>query len=125
MKYSLRSLTIVGILLVGCFLPVMIGLGVVLTNRISLPESDPSSSESELVNDQEIAKVIVKKLNAEKKAGNLKGFLIDLNVEKGTVWLSGRVSSEEQRTIILNFASRVQGVKLVINDLRVEKLEGE
>lgn len=73
-----------------------------------------------LGNDQQIAKTIVEKLSAEKKSGNLKGFNIELNVEEGTVWLSGRVSSEEQRTTALEIARRVQGVKQVVNDLSVE-----
>ena len=71
-----------------------------------------------LGNDQQIAKTIVEKLSAEKKSGNLKGFNIELNVDEGTVWLSGRVSSDEQRTIALEIARRVKGVKQVVNDLR-------
>jgi hypothetical protein len=75
-----------------------------------------------LGNDQQIAKTIVEKLSAEKEAGNLKGFSIDLKVETdGTVWLTGRVSSEEQRATALNAAARVKGVKQVVNDLSVEK----
>ena len=75
-----------------------------------------------LGNDQQIAKTIVEKLSAEKEAGNLKGFSIDLKVETdGTVWLTGRVSSEEQRSTALNIAARVKGVKKVVNDLSVEK----
>ncbi|MFN0018219.1 MAG: BON domain-containing protein [Pirellulaceae bacterium] len=73
-----------------------------------------------LGNDQQIAKTIVEKLSAEKKAGHLKGFNIELNVDDGTVWLSGRVASEEQRTVALEIARRVQGVKQVVNDLNVE-----
>ena len=73
-----------------------------------------------LGNDQQIAKTIVEKLSAEKKSGNLKGFNIELNVEEGTVWLSGRVSSDEQRTIALEIARRVKDVKQVVNDLSVE-----
>ena len=75
-----------------------------------------------LGNDQQIAKAIVEKLSAEKQAGNLKGFSIDLKVETdGTVWLTGRVSSEEQRSTALNIAAHVKGVKKVVNDLSVEK----
>ena len=67
-----------------------------------------------LGNDQQIAKTIVEKLSAEKSAGNLKGFSIDLKVETdGTVWLTGRVSTEEQRSLALNIAARVKGVKQV------------
>ena len=70
-----------------------------------------------LGNDQQIAKTIVEKLSAEKKSGKLKGFNIELNVEEGTVWLSGRVSSDDQRTTALEIARRVKGVKQVVNDL--------
>ena len=73
-----------------------------------------------LGNDQQIAKTIVEKLSAEKKSGKLKGFNIELNVEEGTVWLSGRVSSDDQRTTALEIARRVKGVKQVVNDLSVE-----
>ena len=74
-----------------------------------------------LGNDQQIAQTIVQKLSAEKKSGNLKGFNIELNVEEGTVWLSGRVSTEGQRTKALDIARRVPGVKQVVNDLAIEQ----
>src|SRR5947207_10417165 len=73
-----------------------------------------------LGNDQQIAKTIVEKLSAEKKSGNLKGFNIELNVDKGEVWLSGRVSSEDQCTRALEIARRVPGVTQVVNDLSIE-----
>lgn len=69
--------------------------------------------------DQEIAQQIVEKLQAEKQAGNLKGFSIDLQVEEGTVWLSGRVANDTQQAKALDIARRVAGVKQVVNDLSV------
>src|SRR5262249_47248304 len=69
--------------------------------------------------DQQIAQQIVEKLQAEKKAGTLKAFSIDLQVDDGTVWLSGRVSSEQQQARALDLARRVSGVKQVVNDLTV------
>jgi hypothetical protein len=69
--------------------------------------------------DQQIAQQIVEKLQAEKKAGTLKAFSIDLQVDEGTVWLSGRVSSEQQQARALDLARRVPGVKQVVNDLTV------
>ncbi len=69
--------------------------------------------------DQEIARVIVEKLQAEKSTGNLKGFSIDLQVEEGTVWMSGRVASPEHQARALDIARRVAGVKQVVNDLEV------
>lgn len=75
-----------------------------------------------LADDQQIAQTIVQKLQAEKKAGSLKGFSIDLSVEEGTVWLSGRVATSQQQNKALDIARRVPGVKQVVNDLKVDKL---
>jgi hypothetical protein len=69
--------------------------------------------------DQQIAQQIIEKLQAEKKAGSLKGFSIDLQVDEGTVWLTGRVASEQQQAKALDLARRVAGVKQVVNDLTV------
>src|SRR5262245_61478619 len=69
--------------------------------------------------DQQIAQQIIDKLQAEKKAGTLKGFSIDLQVDEGTVWLSGRVASEQQQARALDMARRVAGVKQVVNDLSI------
>ena len=54
--------------------------------------------------DQQIAEQIVQRLNEEKQAGNLKGFSIDLQVDEGTVWLSGRVANPEQQAKALDIA---------------------
>jgi hypothetical protein len=69
--------------------------------------------------DQQIAQQIVQKLQAEKQAGGLKGFSIDLSVEEGTVWLSGRVANADQQAKALDIARRIPGVKQVVNDLDV------
>jgi hypothetical protein len=69
--------------------------------------------------DQQIAQQIIERLQAEKKAGALKGFSIDLQVDEGTVWLSGRVTSEQQQAKALDLARRVGGVKQVVNDLTI------
>jgi hypothetical protein len=70
-------------------------------------------------NDQEIAQQIGQRLEAEKKAGSLKGFKIDVQVDDGTVWMSGSVSTSQQQTTVLDIARRVEGVKQVVNDLTV------
>ncbi len=70
--------------------------------------------------DQQIAQQIVQKLQAEKQAGGLKGFSIDLSVEEGTVWLSGRVADADQQAKALDIARRIPGVKQVVNDLEVK-----
>ena len=73
-----------------------------------------------MANDQQIAETIVERLKAQKQAGNLKGFTLDLQVEEGEVWLTGRVSSEAQQTLALDIARRVPGVRQVVNDIAVE-----
>lgn len=75
-----------------------------------------------LAGDQQIAQAIVERLQAQKKAGMLKGFSLDLQVEEGTVWLSGRVSSTDQQTLALEIARRVPGVKQVVNDINVDQV---
>ena len=83
---------------------------------LSLAALSPSVSYGD---DQQIAQQILEKLQAEKKAGTLKGFSIDLQVDEGTVWLSGRVTSDQQQARALDLARRVAGVKQVVNDLTV------
>src|SRR5688500_14158094 len=69
--------------------------------------------------DQQIAQQIIQKLQQEKQSGSLKGFSIDLQVEEGTVWMSGRVASVDQQAKALDIARRIMGVKQVVNDLAV------
>jgi hypothetical protein len=71
------------------------------------------------VSDLQIAKTIEEKLSVERKAGHLKDSNIELTMDEGTAWLSGSVSSEGDRTIALEIARRVEGVKQVVNDLRI------
>ena len=53
------------------------------------------------------------------RPATLKGFSIDLSVEEGTVWLSGRVADANQQAKALDIARRIPGVKQVVNDLTV------
>ena len=73
-----------------------------------------------MANDQQIAQAIIERLQAQKQAGNLKGFSLDLQVEEGEVWLTGRVSSDAQQALALDIARRVPGVRQVVNDITIE-----
>jgi hypothetical protein len=75
-----------------------------------------------LADDQMIAQSIAERLQAEKQAGTLKGFSLDLRVENGEALLSGRVSTPEQQALALDVARRVPGVKLVINDIEIDQV---
>ncbi len=69
--------------------------------------------------DRQIAQEIIQQLQGHKDAGELKGFGIDLQVEKGIVLIEGRVSTAEQRQLALDTVRRVVGVKQVVNKLTV------
>ena len=75
-----------------------------------------------LADDQDIAKIIVERLQQVKNAGELKNFSIDLAVDDGTVWMTGRVTSKDQLDRALDVARRVRGVKQVVNDMAVDGL---
>jgi len=79
----------------------------------------PALAWADKAEDNQIGQTIAQKLEAEKKAGALKGFKLELQVEEGTVWLSGYVASPEQQTKALDLARRVKGVKQVVNDISV------
>lgn len=72
-----------------------------------------------LANDQQIAQTIIQKLEQQKQAGQLSGFGIDLQVDNGTVFMNGRVTSPEQQQIALGIAQRTAGVKEVVNGLKI------
>jgi len=70
--------------------------------------------------DQQVAQQIVEQLRQRKADGQLKDFGIDLEVDKGIVWLKGHVRSREQQGLVLDIARRVDGVQQVINDIRIQ-----
>ncbi|MFO0905653.1 MAG: BON domain-containing protein [Pirellulales bacterium] len=72
-----------------------------------------------MANDEQIAQEIIERLQTKKEAGELKGFNIDLEVDQGTVWLSGSVANPAQQRMALDIARRVSGVEKVVNQLKV------
>lgn len=71
--------------------------------------------------DAQIAKQIIAKLNQHKQASKLTGFDLGVQVDKGTVTMMGQVASSDQAMLALDVARRIQGVKLVVNDLYVNQ----
>jgi osmotically-inducible protein OsmY len=84
---------------------------------IGLATVAPSWAQAD---DEQIAQEIIDKLQTKKDAGELKGFNIDLEVDSGTVWLSGSVATPEQQKIAIDIARRVSGVEKVVNRLKVQ-----
>ncbi len=72
-------------------------------------------------NDQAIARHIMSKLQLEQQRGSLKGFHVDMRVDRGTVWYKGFVSNQQQKNLILLTAQRAKnlGVVQVVDDISV------
>ena len=73
-------------------------------------------------NDDQIARELAEQLRVAKTSQDLNGFRIGVKVENGVVWMKGQVNDTSQREHALGLARRIEGVKLVVNDL---KLAGE
>jgi hypothetical protein len=75
--------------------------------------------------DSEIAQHILQKIEAEKKAGRLRGFDVSLRVDEGHVWLTGQVASQQQMQRLLYIAQHTThlGTKQVHKQLKVAKLD--
>lgn len=71
--------------------------------------------------DQQIADFIRSKLQTEQQQGNLRGFNVDLKVDRGTVWFDGSVSNVDQENLILRTAQQAGhlGVVQVVDDIEV------
>ena len=67
--------------------------------------------------DQQIAQRIRDSL---RQSGRLSGYSITVKYQRGTAWLEGRVSSEEQKTLALDLTGQMPEVSRVIDRLRVE-----
>lgn len=71
--------------------------------------------------DTQIADFIQTRLKGEQQQGNLRGFNVDMQVEKGTVWFRGTVSNSAQEMLILKTAQQAGhlGVVQVVDDIEV------
>ena len=73
--------------------------------------------------DTHIADFIQTRLKGEQQDGNLRGFNVDMQVEKGIVWFRGTVSNAKQEMLILKTAQQAGhlGVVQVVDDIEVAK----
>lgn len=74
--------------------------------------------------DQQIADYIKSRLQVEQQQGNLRGFNVDMRVDRGTVWFKGHVSNPEQEMTILKAAQQAGhlGVVQVVDDIEVNSI---
>ena len=73
--------------------------------------------------DQQIADYVKSRLQIEQQRGNLRGFNVDMRVDRGTVWFKGYVSNENQEQTILQAAQQAGhlGVVQVVDDIEVQQ----
>ena len=73
--------------------------------------------------DQQIADYVKSRLQIEQQRGNLRGFNVDMRVDRGTVWFKGYVSNEQQELTILQAAQQAGhlGVVQVVDDIEVQQ----
>jgi osmotically-inducible protein OsmY len=101
MRYALRSLSLVVILVValaGC-------------------QSMLGQSSGEKVDDASITAAVKTKLAAEKTATLTK---IDVDTNKGTVYLNGNVENAAMKARAGDIARQVNGVREVVNNLKIQ-----
>ena len=91
----------------------MLGLAIAATAALL-----PATSHAD---DQQIAEFIKSRLQVEQQQGNLRGFNVDMRVDRGTVWFQGQVSTPEQEKLILRTAQQAGylGVVQVVDDIEV------
>lgn len=77
-----------------------------------------------VADDQQIADFIKSRLQAEQQQGNLRGFNVDMRVEKGTVWFKGHVANSKQEMTILRTAQQAGhlGVVKVVDDIETKAI---
>lgn len=80
-----------------------------------------------MADDQQIADFIKGRLQSEQQQGNLRGFNVDMRVDKGTVWFKGHVSNPTQEMTILKAAQAAGhlGVVQVVDDIEVMDSNGQ
>ena len=71
--------------------------------------------------DRQIAEYIKQRLQTEQQRGNLRGFNVDMRVDKGTVWFKGFVANRDQELLMLRTAQTAGhlGVVQVVDDIEV------
>ncbi len=69
--------------------------------------------------DAKIAKQLSEQLRSAQDNGELEGFHLSVKVEDGTVWIKGQVANTAQRSLALDRARRIPGVRLVVNDISI------
>jgi hypothetical protein len=88
-------------------------------NFAAATERGEQNNVRQASHDEEIAKAIFGRLSQAKQNGQLRNFKLDMNVEDGTVWMNGQVTSPKHKNLALDIASRTRGVVKVVDQIAV------
>jgi len=77
---------------------------------------------SALADDAQIAQSIISQLKEKQATGELHGFNLNVKVDRGDVWLEGRVSTPEQKALAIDIARHALNVVQVVDAVQVQPL---
>jgi osmotically-inducible protein OsmY len=69
--------------------------------------------------DREIAKQIIQRLKSNRDSGALKDFTLDMKVDQGVVLFRGNVNADDQKQLVLDAASGIDGIAKVVDEVSV------
>lgn len=72
--------------------------------------------------DREIAQEIIERLKVHQDSGALKDFTLDMKVENGVVQLSGNVSQDRQKDLVLATTDGIEGIANVVDQVSVNSI---
>lgn len=72
-----------------------------------------------LMADADVTDEVISRLQELKASGKLRGFELDVSTVNGDLWLKGQVASPDQKSMVLDAARRVLGVKRVVDDMQI------
>ncbi|MGD9719768.1 MAG: BON domain-containing protein [Pirellulales bacterium] len=76
----------------------------------------PSMTRAQDANDKAVAEQIATVL---RDSGQMKNYSVGVKYRNGTVWLSGRVTSQQQLQAALGVVSNLEGVEQIVNNMSV------
>ncbi|KAA1259224.1 periplasmic protein [Rubripirellula obstinata] len=72
--------------------------------------------------DREIAQQIMQRLKSNRDSGALKDFTLDMKVDQGVVLFRGNVNANDQKQLVLQAASGIEGIAKVVDEVSVTQI---
>ncbi len=83
---------------------------------VSIAAFVPNTARAENAHDKAVAAQIATVL---RDSGYMKNYSVGVKYREGTVWLSGRVTNEQQMQVAESIVSNLEGVEQIVNNLTV------